>query len=125
MATQLSTIPAGCDLEELVSEPTQWVDLGYDDGVVTFITISELLYEEWYATNQGHYSDERDFDIDEVTSVGAHREDEIYDTDNEKCYTVVVPYDFLAVARLEEYLEKLNDEYGTDFVLPESDNDAQ
>lgn len=123
MSTTLTTIPESSSVEEELSGSIQWADFGYDGGVVSFVTIQSLLFDEWNLTRgKNPYDVDRDFDIDKVKDVGVYRDDEIYNTGSPACYTVVVPYDFLCRGMIVEYLAKLNEEYGTDFEL-EGDNE--
>lgn len=114
---------AGTISENLEKEPTSF-DLEYggeEGGMVSIYCISSLLYDEWFAAYSDIYDGKKEFKLDNVLDAGVHRDDEIYSEGDEKYYTIVVPYDFLAREMIEEYIEKLNDEYGENFKLPETE----
>lgn len=87
-------------------------------GVVTLYTIDRLLYNEWFeAYADDLYEKKQEFDLENVTSPGVHRDDEIYRDGDEQCYTIVLPYDFITIEMVEDYIEQLNKEYGENLEL--------
>jgi hypothetical protein len=114
---------AGTIKENLENSPTA-LDLEYggeDGGMVTIHCISNLLYDEWFAAYSDIYENRKEFNLENVTDAGVHRDDEIYSEGDENFYTIVVPYDFLTREMIEEEINKLNEEYGEDFELPETE----
>jgi len=121
MTTNLTAL--GGDLNSYFKngEEPNFLDLGYgkgeDGGVVTFLTISELLYEEWEKVYNDRWEDKNEFKLENVTQPGVYRDDEIYENGGETCYTIVVEFDFLSPLLLQDKIEKLNEKYGTDFEI--------
>ena len=115
-------------LDENLDHNTETLDIFYGEdedegGVITFLTISHELFEEWEKVNNDRWEEKTEFDIDNVLEPGVYRDDELREEGSEDCYTVVVPYDFLAPKLIADRLEKLNEKYGTDFELVEDEEE--
>lgn len=118
MPTKL--LPTTGTLKENLEQEPDCIDLAYggeDGGVITFYTISTLLYDEWFAAHSDIYDFKDEFNIENVTEPGIYRDDELYEDGSKKCFTIVVKYDFLAQKLVEEKIKELNEEYDRDFDL--------
>jgi len=122
MTTKLSPI-GQVTLKENLGECDTWLDLGYggeEGGVITFLCISELLYDEWEESQSSYIDWKQEFKLERVTKPGIYRDDELYDEHgSKKCFTIVVNYDFLTVKMVKDKIQELNKEYGTDFEIRE------
>jgi len=119
--------PLSGTLEENLDPGPETLDMSYDRdekaGVITFLTVSYKLFEEWEKMYNDNWEKKTEFDIDNVLKPGVYRDDEIHESGSEDCYTVVVPYNFLAPKLIQDRLEKLNEEYGTEFELTEAESE--
>lgn len=88
--------------------------------VVTFETMKYRLFEEWLdqavTFNDGERVVNHDnFDYEEAKEwvrPGAYKDDFAED-----CYTITIPGEFMSLKRCREWIENLNNKYGTDFEL--------
>jgi len=106
-----------------------------DSAVVTFQTMDFYLYKSWWRqavefegetdfieTDGGMYQIEGDterkidhtkFDSDKVDGPG------VYEDQADRCYTIILPHEFMTFGMCQKWIEKLNKRFDTDFELVE------
>jgi|APHM01.1.fsa_nt_gi hypothetical protein len=101
-------------LEEEIKTTDDLLDLSIEDGgVLTVLTMSRQLYEEWLFAKD---NPDKDF-TEELLEPGVYRDDELRDGGPEDCYTIVTQYEFITRKIVEKKLGELNEKYGTELEL--------
>lgn len=108
------------DHYELNDKQLTWMDLTGEDAVVTIKTITEPIYNEW---TQSQTREDREFNYENIRQPGAYHDTDMPNPDKMEGYTVVVPVQFLDPEIMALAIEKLNEEHGTEFEIPNAETE--